>query len=196
VTDQKSLWKFHRSLTRPHFAKEITNDISHFASHVSKVIKYLDQSSEKNKAIDVQELFSMMTMDVGTELFFGTCIGHLDELLTGKGALIGGVTAEEFVQAFTRSLQHGMQRGKRSFWEIREKVFGNKNDVNMKVIEKVWDEMIQKKLDAKVEATEENYTLLDHLLSQTQDISLIKDELLNILLAARDTTANLLTTLM
>jgi cytochrome P450 len=201
-SDQKSLWKFHRNLTRPHFAKEITNDFSHFSLPVEKTIDYLKSVSSKGQSLDIQDLFARLTMDIGTKLFFGTSIDSLEELIRGPSRGIAGVEAREFVKAFTESLFYGSRRRFRPFWPITEKIFGNPNEKNMKLIGKVWDDVITKKIeDRRIQQKEgemkiQHETLLDHLISQTDDLKLIKDELLNILLAARDTTAALMTSVM
>ncbi|KAH8923416.1 hypothetical protein BT69DRAFT_1333829 [Atractiella rhizophila] len=70
-SDQKGLWQFHRTLTRPHFSKDEVNDYSHFRQHCDKLLEYFSRAASTNRAVDVQEAFGRFTIDAGSELFFG-----------------------------------------------------------------------------------------------------------------------------
>jgi len=105
-----------------------------------------------------------------------------------------------FTQAFELAQCIITQRARLGyFWPLAE-VRRNKMKAAAMITKKWLDPIVERALEEKakariagVEAPIADKTFLEHLTHSTEDVSLIRDELLSILLASRDTTACLLT---
>ena len=58
------IWKAHRTMTRPFFARERTIDVENFEKYTQKTLDVL-ANYPADKPIDLQDLFARFTMDVG-----------------------------------------------------------------------------------------------------------------------------------
>ncbi|TFK68753.1 cytochrome P450 [Pluteus cervinus] len=212
------MWKFHRSMTRPFFTRDRITHFHLFDRHAEKVLKKLRDRMEAGIAIDFQDLMSRFTMDVTTDFLFNQCVDSLSSPLpfphnSGKG---NGSTpqihtrADEFSAAFTNALQLVAERERYgSIWPLYEithdKVIGPMKIVKS-FIEPIVREAVQKKAirdsmnkNDKLFASSPNskidddVTLLDHLVELTSDPVILRDEILNIMIAGRDTITSTLT---
>nr|AVZ23851.1 cytochrome P450 [Thanatephorus cucumeris] len=195
-------WKFHRSMSRPYFTRDRISHFDNFARHADAAIsKLLSRASEPDHpAVDFQDLVARFTLDSGTEFLFGRDTRSLDAPLPyphGKPA----DDSASFAAAFSRAQGQVMQRfGLAMFWPWME-LFWDRTAEDMKIINAYVTPILKKKLErgSDIESKPTNEgdqdadTLLDHLVKFTQDESVIKDEIINILVAARDTTATTLT---
>ncbi|KAF9481093.1 cytochrome P450 [Pholiota conissans] len=204
------MWKFHRSITRPMFTRERISHFDLFDRRAQQAIDKLRERLREGYAIDFQDLMSRFTLDAATEFLFGNCVESLSAGLpyphnapyiplvrrTPKGD-----AANAFARAFLES-QEIISFRERSGWvwplgEItRDKTYAPMQVVNS-YIEPIVKEALRKKrqspkaMEAAIEA--DDATLLDHLVNVTDDPVVLKDEILNIMIAGRDTTAATLT---
>ncbi|KAG8959345.1 hypothetical protein FRC00_001703 [Tulasnella sp. 408] len=198
--------KMHRALARPYFARERVSDYNTFQRHSAKVCDILINHAKQSRPCDVQDLFARFTMDTAGEFLFGRDdFGTLDMPLTQPGAeMVEGAksaTVEggygSFVNAFetaqvliTKRLAMGPYG-----WAMAE-FFNDSVKKHTRVVdsylEPIVRDAVQRRKNLKPEEKGEYESFLDHLADSTSDVQLIKDQLLNILLAARDTTAQLL----
>ncbi|KAF8331895.1 cytochrome P450 monooxygenase CYP63 [Cantharellus anzutake] len=198
--------KVHRAMTRPFFARERIRDFNIFDHYSEKAIKHFRARAEINQSIDVQDIFGRFTLDAAGEFLFGTNnLNTLDLPLPIPGqSVIGpkGVQVEGdyggFVHAFESAQIIITKRlAYRSMWPARE--FLTDQTMEHKVVVDRWmAPMLQaaigrKKARGSQKCGDNEGDLIDHLMDSTSNMKLICDELLNILLAARDTTASLLT---
>ncbi|KAH9849449.1 cytochrome P450 [Lenzites betulinus] len=117
--------------------------------------------------------------------------------------------ADVFVSAFQGALEATATRGRfLQSWPLFE-FWGDKVKRHLKAVDEFIDPIVGDMLRAKAEAkttgvggaeaetnkdhVEDDETLLEHLVKFTDDPKMIKDEILNIMLAGRDTTACTLT---
>lgn len=150
------------------------------------------QLPRDGSTIDIQALFFKFTMDYATEFLFGK---SAHSLTSPEGS-----EAAEFGEAFDLAQSRLGQRSRlgRLVALVRDKKFDNA----CKVVHQFADEIIlsalersrPKDAEKSIESKDhpERYTFLDELVKSTQNPKQIRDELLNILLAGRDTTASLL----
>ncbi|KAH7338413.1 cytochrome P450 [Rhizoctonia solani] len=199
------VWKFHRSMSRPYFTRDRISHFDNFARHSDVAIsKLLSRMTEPNRpAVDFQDLVSRFTLDSGTEFLFGRDAHSLDAPLPYPHEEPRDDTAS-FSAAFSRAQGHVMHRfGLAMFWPWME-LFWDRTSEDMKIINAYVTPILRKKLEQRatkdIESKPTNEgdlengdTLLDHLINFTQDESVIRDEIINILVAARDTTATTLT---
>ncbi|KAG8889661.1 hypothetical protein FRB98_003464 [Tulasnella sp. 332] len=200
--------KMHRSLARPYFSRERISDYENFQKYSDKMIGGLKRAVSSGEAVDVQDMFSRFTMDAAGEFLFGT--SELDTLnlpfpkasevvLGPKGIATEGKYGD-FVRAFEQSQLNARRRSVKpvAVWAAQEFFHDIQTDTT-NVIQAFLDPLIRKALENKarrvsgdVNEDEEVLSFLDHLALSSDDIGLVRDQLLNMLLAARDTTANVL----
>ncbi|KAG9010037.1 hypothetical protein FRB94_011014 [Tulasnella sp. JGI-2019a] len=207
-----SMWKFHRSMTRPFFAKDKIIHFDTFSKHADEAIAKINERD--GEAIDFQDIASRFTMDSGTSFLFGESVNSMSAPLAFPfGAKNPDKTQQStnsghFPSAFRDVLEvcgfRLLVAPDWPLWEFME----DKVEAKMKTIHEYIDPIVQRALGKhpRVRSAEEssdplansdeNQTLLDHLASVMDDQIMIRDELLNILLAARDTTAHAITAVM
>ncbi|KAG8897159.1 hypothetical protein FRB99_008393 [Tulasnella sp. 403] len=198
-----SRWKFHRSLARPYFSRERIMDYEIFVKYTERLLHRMKQLVRQGEVVDVQEMFARFTLDTAGEFLFGAGdLNTLDLLLPKagcavlgqKGAAMGG-TYGEFVTAFEEAQIKVIRRFAAPPFVWTAKEFFQDTLAGMK---KAMDDylapLVLRALEKKKQSgkTGEDESFLDHLASSTDDVNVIKDQLLNMLLAARDTTAGLL----
>ena len=154
------------------------------------------QSSGWSAETDIQTLFFRLTLDSACEFLFGESV---DSQLTD-----GGIMAAEkknslnFGKHFDSALMHLAKRFRLGdkYWWHNPKEFKDDNKIVNEFISHYVDLALQKGTQEK-KAEEghhgkEKYVFLEALAQQTRDPDELRAQLLNILLAGRDTTASLL----
>ncbi|KAG9036399.1 hypothetical protein FRB95_008940 [Tulasnella sp. JGI-2019a] len=149
-------------------------------------------------------------MESATEFLFGTSFGALEPALHLPGGKPPSTTSSngkdinQFTKAFTRAMEHIADRNRETGpWQLRE-IFGDRTRGEMEIMCNLVDPIIDAAVRRKANVGEkgalrqagsegDRETLLSYLVSETEDREMIRDELLNILLAGRDTTAANLT---
>ncbi|GBE84577.1 cytochrome P450 monooxygenase pc-3 [Sparassis latifolia] len=202
-------WKFHRSMTRPFFSKDRISHFELFDRHTEEAIMKMKERLHEGRGIDFQDLIARFTLDSATEFLFGHCVHSMESPLPYPHNVITSHTvaksqSSEFAVAFGEALQVLSIRARSGWtWGLFE-VFQNKTDKFMKVVDLFLDPILKDALSKKEmrmkEASkqeekldEDNETMLDHMTRFTSDPVILHDEVLNILLAGRDTTAASLT---
>ncbi|KAK0988782.1 hypothetical protein LTS01_009051 [Friedmanniomyces endolithicus] len=181
-------WHRSREMLRPNFARSQVGDLATFETHVKHLVAAVPKDGSE---VDLSELFFRLTMDSATEFL----LGESTESLT-KGSEDG------FADAFTRSQAYVVNMARWGGWA---KLFpANKQWVqDKKFVHDFVDYYVRKALARRSEMLQEQsnaekpagarYVFIDELVRQTTVPIRIRSELLNVLLAGRDTTASLLT---
>ncbi|GAB1521179.1 hypothetical protein RhiTH_004270 [Rhizoctonia solani] len=186
------MWKFHRNMTRPYFSRERITHFELFARHSDAAIaKLLSQPD----AVDFQDLVSKFTLDSASEFLFGINVRSLEQPLPLPH--VKETEGNTFSAAFTSVQAQAVVRfSYGALWPYME-FFSDRTGRDMRVIDAFINPILEAKLSLKkkgaLEEDEERETLIDHLVKLTDDEKLIKDELFNIMVAGRDTTASTLT---
>jgi cytochrome P450 len=141
-------------------------------------------------------MFFLLTIDSATHFLFGESVGALALDSTKGGILnsssVGGAAgfAEEFNKSqdylASRSILQGL------YWLINPKDFQEANRKVHEVVDYYVNLALQAKTGPSKELSGERYIFLNALAAETQDPKMLRDSMLNILLAGRDTTASLL----
>lgn len=200
-------WRMHRVNARPFFARERISDFQIFEKHTNLTLNLLSRITASGLPCDAQDLYARFTLDSASEFLFGSNLDTLSLSLPEPGKAKmgpkGSATNDEFgsfAQAFETAQCVVTQRARLGyFWPVAELL--NNNIKKASRITKQWlDPLVQRAIDEKlkakragIEAPISERTFLEHLAQSTEDVGLIRDELLSILLASRDTTACLLT---
>jgi cytochrome P450 len=151
-------------------------------------------------AFDIQEFFFRLTLDTATEFLFGEsthCLSPYNVVGSGPLASVGG--EEGFAQAFQQSQDFLVDRGRaqKFYWLVNAPKFR----LSVKLAHEVVDYYVDQALNKYQQSEEEKYisgrdsryVFLDAVAKETRDRKTLRDQMLNILLAGRDTTASLLT---
>ncbi|KAK1233682.1 Protein kinase alk2 [Marasmius sp. AFHP31] len=204
-------WKFHRSMTRPFFTKERISHFDNFDRHVEDALAQARARLKEGYPVDFQDLISRFTLDSATEFLFGQDVQSLsagliyppNSPLAAKSAgndHPANIFAHAFAEgqlATTKRFFFGGAWRLREFWadEVQKHV-----QVCNRYVEPILEEALSRKRERKAQglnekdgAEAEGDTLLDHLVNVTEDKNLIRDEIMNIMIAGRDTTACTLT---
>lgn len=187
-TTDGAAWHNSRDLLRPNFTRNQVGDLGTFEVHVSHLIRAIPRDGS---TVDLQDLFFRLTMDSATEFLFGESTNSLAPGTTNA-------SNARFAEAFNRSQEAIGEAGRtgKVVTYFRKSTF--KGDV--KFVHEFVDQFVQRGLEyrrthdlEKADAKSEGrYVFLRELVKHTNDPVQIRSELLNILLAGRDTTASLL----
>ncbi|KAG2155274.1 cytochrome P450 monooxygenase CYP63 [Suillus bovinus] len=200
-------WKYHRSLARPFFSRNRISDFELFEKYTDHTISILSNLASRDEPCNVQDLFARFTIDAASDFLFGQNLDTLSKKLPVPSSRFqndrGSTTDDSwgtFAQAFEAVQRVITMRGRTGFiWPIFE-LFDDKTAPHVDIIKRWLDPLVKQTLDRKalahktgIQNTMEEKTFLEHLADSTEDAGMIRDQLLNVLLAARDTTACLLT---
>ncbi|KDR78034.1 hypothetical protein GALMADRAFT_64763 [Galerina marginata CBS 339.88] len=181
------MWKFHRSITRPMFTREKISHFDLFDRRAFQVITKLRERLREGYAVDFQDLMSRFTLDSATEFLFGNNVQR--------------DAANTFAHAFLAAQEVISIRERYGWvWPLAE-MFKDESYAPMQVVNAYIEPIVKEALAKKqnfphLDKDQENpddETLLDHLVRVTDDPIVLKDEILNIMIAGRDTTASTLT---
>jgi cytochrome P450 len=183
-TQDGDSWKHSREMLRPLFSGNRVDNFLQIQEHVEALIACIPEG----KVVDFQPLFFRFTLDTSTYLLFGRNINTL-----GTPTPL----SEAFAESFRIAQDFLAQRGRVGplYWTIGGKKFRSA----CATVHEFVDDTIQKALedqDTEQVSTSEQaskYGFLSVLLQETQDPQALRDQLLNLLLAGRDTTACCLT---
>jgi cytochrome P450 len=200
------MWKFHRSMTRPFFSHDRISHFNTFDRHAEVAITQMKARFRAGYPVDFQDLMSRFTLDSATEFLFGNCVHSLSvglpyphnlamtQALTGKAKI-----AEDFAQALADAQTVIAQRPRKSWvWPLFE-IFKDDTIAPMRILNSFIDPILKEAIAKKQSHAsgekhiDDDTTLLDHLVQVTTNPVVLKDEILNILIAGRDTTAGALT---
>ncbi|KAF5358877.1 hypothetical protein D9757_012310 [Collybiopsis confluens] len=201
-------WKFHRNMTRPFFNKNRISDFDNFERHSEDTISAIKARLAQGYPVDFQDVIARFTLDSATEFLFGQDVGSLGANLPypassnlAKDPSIMNHPSNVFVRAFMQGqvqtafrVRFGMMWPLKEFWS--DKVLPARKKVDefvQPILEDRQKQILAMAASEKANDDGEGETFLDHLIKYTEDKQIIKDELVNILVAGRDTTASTLT---
>ena len=180
-------WQHSRSLLRPCFVRSQVGDVELLERHLRKLLRKIPRDGS---LVDLQPLFFKLTLDTSTHFLFGESTGCLDPTGENERSL-------EFAKAFDRCQSLSDKNILVLMLDTLLPEFmkvGRQFSKDVKLIHHFVDAVISRSLSTSREDSkaDPNYVFLHELISQTTDIVKIRSELLNVLLAGRDTTAGFL----
>ncbi|KAK6068712.1 cytochrome p450 52a11 [Seiridium cupressi] len=187
-------WHASRQLIRPQFVKERISDLDCFESHLGTFFKamangealngadqYVDIEAGNGKIVEISDLFFRYTLDVATNFLLGL---DVQSLTTPR---------QEFADAFNEVQR--VQNIKARAGTLKGFVPVKSFRAGLKVINELCETYIDRALQLSTEElasktkSDEGYTFLHELALFTRDRKVIRDQLVAVLLAGRDTTA-------
>ncbi|PBK58493.1 cytochrome P450 [Armillaria solidipes] len=203
------IWKFHRTMTRPLFNKDRISDFDNFERHAVSTISQIKSRLREGYPIDFQDVVARFTLDSATEYLFGKDVNSTS---AGLPYPAGSPLADNphfvnhpsntFVKAFAAAQEKSairLQRGQ--YWPLFE-FWADTVKPHRQVVNEFVEPLLAEALDRKIKGdkrvgyekdVDEGMSLLARLVENTDNTKVIQDELTNILVAGRDTTASLLT---
>jgi cytochrome P450 len=187
-TTDGELWAHSRAMIRPNFNRDQIGDLAAFERHIQHLFKIIPRDGS---TVDLQELFFQFTIDSATEFLFGQSTNTLRN--TGVQA---GATEANFAKAFNRAQSACATRGRMGLLRsiYRDPAGDEATRVCHDFVDQFVDEAVKYRedIERKGVVKESKYVFLHELAKSTTDKRRLRDELLNVLLAGRDTTASLL----
>ncbi|KAI1809735.1 putative N-alkane-inducible cytochrome P450 [Poronia punctata] len=171
-------WQHSRAMLRPAFTRAQVSDLDSLEEHVQRLFACFPKV--EGTMVDLQPLFFNLTIDSATDFLLGRSLGT-------QGSPHGS-EPDRFSEAFDYAESVLQRRTELAGLAglVRDRQF----DDACRLIHNFVDKYIHDALRGDVKAG--RYNLLAELAKECRDPVKIREELLNVLLAARDTTASLL----
>ncbi|KAA8649274.1 hypothetical protein EYZ11_005534 [Aspergillus tanneri] len=187
-------WAQSRAMIRPNFIKDQVAHLDIFEELMSDLLPLIPTDG---RTVDLQELFFCYTIDSATEFLFG----HSVHSLKKKRSDVQEDPEKDFASAFNYAqdaIAYNARLGRLSDLVPDRKV-ARCNRVCHELVEQYVDKALKYRANYDEEKASDDdgkkkkrYLFLQGLAQQTGDRKRIRDELMNVLLAGRDTTASLL----
>ncbi|KAJ9483070.1 hypothetical protein VN97_g10345 [Penicillium thymicola] len=187
-----TMWEHARALIRPTFTRAQINNTQLYETHVTELIKHIPRDGS---TVDLLPLFFKGTLDTASQLLLGESAHSLSGDETSESVLFGKnfdlaqeVTSLRFkfgrfaMLQVSRKHQKAIKDTRAYVEKFAQKAIDYRNAVNS-----------GQDVDKDIKQLTENQNVFAYEISkQTLDKTEITDQLLNLLLAGRDTTASLL----
>ena len=179
-------WEHSRAALKPSFNRSQMRDTQTLAKHADNLISRIPDG----ELIDLADLFPLFTMDVGTEMLFGESVGSLEPAKAQE--------AKEFTAAFDHIVK---TMSKHMTLPITTKLPDPELRRSVKFVDKFATEVIdrtvhnEKRSEAEINQLGDKYVFPTELAKIGMPSEKIKIEVINIMVAGRDTTAALLSVL-
>lgn len=177
-------WEHSRALLRPQFVRAQIRDLDSLEMHVQRLIsRLITTTGPTDEAVDLQPMFSCLTLDTATEFLFGESANSQlgnphrpGEQAFGKNFDL----AQEWLVMRSRSQGLRFLVGRSSYRRAAKEVHA------------FVDRYVEQELRS-VKKPPQNppgrYVFISALAEETRDPRVLRDQAIQILLAGRDTTA-------
>jgi cytochrome P450 len=199
-TSEAEDWAYFRAQLRPRFTREQVGDLEAAEQHLQILFRALpDQdSSGWTEEIDMMPLLFNFTLDVSTEFLFGKSINSQTALVSSQDLFSDPEVKKnvDFAKALNFALGYIGWRVRLQglYWLANSKKFLQA----CKTVRDFTDAFVQLALDpankqlSSYPGKEGKFILLDSLVATTTSSEELRDQVLQILVAGRDTTSSLL----
>jgi len=181
-TQDGAPWKHSRELLRPQFSRNQYRDLEVFREHVDDLVACISTAGEP---VDLQPLFFRFTLDTTTAFLFGESVYSL--------RADRSLDETSFAEAFNIAQEYLAKRYLLSdlYWLIGGRKFKNACTAVHKFVDDIIERGLQMSSDAG-HGNVDRYVFLDVVAQDSSNRLALRHQLINILLAGRDTTACLL----
>ncbi|KAI9875794.1 MAG: hypothetical protein M1830_007994 [Pleopsidium flavum] len=208
-TSDGAAWEHYRALLKPQFSREQISDLKAAERHMQHLFQALPLKVDGwTEEIDLLQLFYRFTLDVGTEFLVGRSVdSQLDALnntaTTQDDNATGArsITTEAYFREGFATAQLMLTwriRMQGLYWLVDSRAFRKACAMCHQFIDHYVaialnpQRLAAEKAARVKDGPKEKYVLLDALAESTQDPIELRDQLLQLLTAGRDTTATLL----
>ncbi|KAF9873701.1 hypothetical protein CkaCkLH20_08811 [Colletotrichum karsti] len=189
-TTDNDIWAHQRALIRPSFIRAQVTDFTIFETHVDQLIQLI---ARENYTVDLQQLFFRMVLDSNSEYLFGESVGLMSD------------NASDSAHTFHHALDYA-QQGTILRLRLGNLMFAHRDAKfreSCQIVHAYADKFVKQALEfrqqellhpseKKDEYARQKYVFLNELAKDTDNPIMLRDQIVNMLLAARDTTAGLL----
>ncbi|GMN43030.1 hypothetical protein TIFTF001_012232 [Ficus carica] len=186
-------WRQQRKISSHEFSTKVLRDFSSviFKKNAAKVAKILSDIAKNNKTIDIQDLFMKATLDSIFQVAFGA---ELDSMCGSSEE------GKSFSNAFDEASSITLWRYVDVFWKLK-KFLNIGSEAALKKKTKIINEFAFKLISNKIEqmknskdkSSTKREDILSRFLQVTEsDPTYLRDIILNVIIAGKDTTATTL----
>lgn len=175
-------WKHSRNLLRPQFVKEQVGHVEQLEPHVKLLFSHIRANG--GVPLDVEPLIYAFTLDAATDFLFGESVN----VLGGQGKDIAFDESFQFVGEYLATRLSLFD----FYWIANSWRFKKNIDVIHKYAQQFVDKALALRPEEIEKKSQDGYVFLYELVKNTRNPVEIRDELLNIMIAGRATTALLL----
>ena len=170
-----------RELLRHQFIRAQYQNLEGFSEHVDNLLACL--SSSGNSVIDLQPLFFRFTLDTTTAFMFGQSIGSL------KSDVL-----DSFGSSFNEASLISSMRVRLSdfYWAYSPSRYLKACGVIKKHTDDYVNQALKEIHGHGTDSTSNRYVFIKELYDELNDPALVRDQLVNVLMAGRDSTACLM----
>jgi cytochrome P450 len=199
-TAEGEAWAHYRSQLKPQFTRDQVSDLESADRHLQVLFKAMPQEDSNGwiESVDMMPLFYRFTMDVSTEFLFGNSINTQSATLHSQDS--GNTTKVQQDMEFAEAISYAQEY---IFWRMRLRglywlASSKRFKQACKVVKDVGDHFVKIALDSNHKRTpvsaaqKEKFVMLDAMVAETKDPVELRDQILHLLLAGRDTTSALL----
>jgi cytochrome P450 len=176
-TQEGPAWKHSRELLRKQFVRAQYQNLGHFSEHVDNLIECMP----KDGTVDLQPLFFSLTLDTTTALLFGRSVYSL------RANIDQDAENKDFSESFAIA-QDGLAK---RFRLAPLQVFYRPASFRKacRTVHSFVEKYIENRSSEKDDKSEGTSWFMDQVAEASQNKTDLRDQLLNVLLAGRDTTA-------
>jgi cytochrome P450 len=178
-TQEGLAWKHSRELLRKQFVQTQYRNLDHFREPVDNFITHLPVDG----VIDLQPLFFNLTLDTTTALLLGRSVYSL------RAGIDQDAENRLFAESFTIAQEGLAKRFRIAPWHFLYNPPKFRQACSN--VHRFVERYIQERdlSTQKIAAGEESYGFIDHIAKESVGSKDLRDQILNVLLAGRDTTA-------
>jgi cytochrome P450 len=193
-------WSHFRHQLRPQFSRDQVSDLEAADRHLQILFKALPEENGLGwiEATDLKPLIYRFVMDVSTEFLFGESVNSQTTALHSEDS--GNTKDLQKELDFTAAMNYAQEY---ISWRIRLRMLqylppSKKFKQSCKIVKEFADRFVRIALDPDRKSApvlpgqKPRFVLLNELVAETRDPVELRDQVLHILLAGRDTTSSLL----
>lgn len=193
-------WSSARSLLRPVFTRQQVSDLEFTTRHADRFLECLGRDKVDvgswTEWTDATPFIYRFTLDAATEFLFGESVNSQAVPNSGKsGAVVGRNCFEQAFEASSLGVGGRMRLGS-FYWLLNHSGFRNACNLCRTYVTGFVDKALGMQgtspTTEKPGSTEKDAVFLRQLAESTQDRIIIRDQLMQLLFAGRDTTATLI----
>ncbi|KAG2010662.1 hypothetical protein GB937_007628, partial [Aspergillus fischeri] len=177
-TQEGPAWRHSRDLLRKQFSRVQNRNLEHFHEHVDNMVARLPLDG----VVDLQPLFFNLTLDIATALLFGRSVYSL------KAGIDQDADNRLFAESFNIAQEGLAKRFRIAPWHFLYNPPGFRKacgDVH-RFVEQYIDQL---DLENSEDLDDKTYGFIKRVAQESASQQHLRDQLLNVLLAGRDTTA-------
>lgn len=199
-TAEGEAWAHYRNQLKPQFTRDQVSDLEAADRHLQILFKALPQEDAAGwiESVDIQPLIYRFTMDVSTEFLFGESVNSQSTTLYSQDS--GNTKEAQEDMDFAEAINYAQEF---IFWRIRLRgLYWLANSRRFKkackVVKDFGDRFVRIALDSNHKRApvspgqKGKFVMLDAIVAETRDPVELRDQILHLLLAGRDTTSALL----